>query len=81
MLTIKGHITRKRPLSKRLLFLDLQVADIGTAYSHREVIIKEDCGGVGGSATARSVLKVGDLVNVEGEVEAKGSLLAKSITV
>ena len=78
--SLVGHLSRKRPLSKRLLFLDVEVTDAGTSCL-RAVVVKEECSGVGGAAIARSTLKLGDLVAVQGKVESDGTLLARHIVI
>ncbi|KAL1495528.1 hypothetical protein AB1Y20_016892 [Prymnesium parvum] len=74
--SLAGRVTRKRALSRRLLFLDVE-ADGAT----RPVVVKEGCGGVGGAAVARSVVKLGDVLRVSGEVQPGGSLLATHLAV
>ena len=76
-----GHVARKRPLSKRLLFVELQTAPIvgtseGAAHSITKVVVKDECSGVGGAADARYALKLGDIVRVHGINEAPGTVLA-----
>ena len=83
-----GHVARKRPLSKRLLFVELQTAPIvgtspaseGAAHAISKVVVKDECGGVGGAADARYALKLGDIVRVHGIAEAPhGTVLATHI--
>ena len=79
-----GHVARKRPLSKRLLFVELQTAPIvgtseGAAHSITKVVVKDECSGVGGAADARYALKLGDIVRVHGINEAPGTVLATHI--
>ena len=88
VVVLLGHVARKRPLSKRLLFVELQTAPIlgtssadeGAAHAITKVVVKDDCGGVGGAADARYALKLGDIVRVHGIVEAShGPVLATHI--
>ena len=74
--TVVGRVSRKRPLSKRLCFFDLQTDD-GLA----SVIVKNECGGVGSAAAARSDVKVGDLLRVTGIREPDGGLLATHMAI
>ena len=62
--TIRGTLSRKRAMSRRLLFLD-----VDTATVTESVIVKEACAGVGGAADARHQLKLGDMVVVIGRRE------------
>ena len=57
-----GHVARKRPLSKRLLFVELQTAPIvgtseGAAHSITKVVVKDECSGVGGAVDARYCMR------------------------
>ena len=62
--TIRGTLSRKRAMSRRLLFLD-----VDTAAVTESVVVKEACAGVGGAADARHQLKLGDIVVVIGRRE------------
>jgi len=74
--TASGTLIRKRALSKRLLFLDLQV-DTGRL----SVCVKDACGGVGSAAEARTSLKLGDVLLVTGTPEPDGAVLARDILI
>ena len=73
---VMGIVSRKRAMSKRLVFLDVQTADI-----IHPVVVKERCEGVGGAAIVRSFLKLGDRIRVQGEREEDGTLLARRLVV
>ena len=68
--TLEGTLVRKRPLSKRLVFLSILESDELPIVT---VVIKEECGGVGGAAEARSALKLGDRLRVCGAYESAES--------
>ena len=68
---LTGHVARVRALSRRLLFVDLQLNDGDEPCC--TVVIKEQCGGTGGAADARHVLKVGDFVCVEATADPGAS--------
>lgn len=60
-----GTLIRKKALSSRIVFLDIQVDD-GCIVG---VCVKGACAGVGSAADARSFLKVGDVLEVTGGVD------------
>ena len=68
--TLEGTLVRKRPLAKRLVFLSILESDELPIVT---VVIKEECGGVGGAAEARSALKLGDRLRVCGAYESAES--------
>ena len=85
--SLLGHVARKRALSKRILFIELQTAPILCAASAGDsgpvaitkVVVKDECEGVGGAAVARYALKHGDLVRVHGIEETRGTVLATHV--
>lgn len=76
---VVGTLVRRKALSSRIVFLDIQMEDGSIAG----VCIKGTCGGVGSAAEARSALKVGDVLEVAGQQDGvdRDTILAAHVGV